>query len=80
MSLSFKSWQRRSAARGLALGGVSSVLRLAARERQSSAATPAWLEGLTRAMRSAGPGQGARPLHAVLACGEFAPSEWLNGR
>lgn len=80
MALSFKPWQRMNPARGVPLGGGSSMLRLAARERQASAKTPAWLAGLTRAMRSAGPGSGARPLHAVLAGGDFAPSEWLSAR
>lgn len=80
MTASHKSRLRASPARGSLLGGVSSMLRLAARERQTQAASPAWLNGLTRALRSAGPGQGARPLHAVLAGGDFAPSEWLSGR
>lgn len=71
---------RSSAARGSALGAWSSLLRLAARERQSSGAAPGWLAGLSRALRAGGPGQGARPLHAVLAGGDFAPSEWLNAR
>ncbi len=70
MAASSKS-QRLSPARGGVLGGVSSLLRLAARERQASAAAPAWLAGLTRAMRAAGPGQGAGPLHGVLAGSEW---------
>lgn len=82
MALSSKANLRSSVARGGAFGGVSSMLRLAARERQTGAPgkSPVWLGGLTRALRAAGPGQGARPLHAVLAGGDFAPSEWLNGR
>ena len=80
MPTSSKS-QRLHAARVSALGGLSSILRLAARQRQANAsATPAWLAGLTRALRSAGPGQGPRPLHAVLAGGEFGPSEWHTAR
>lgn len=77
MAPSFKSWQRMKPARGVPLAGGSSVLRLAARERQASAKSPAWLAGLTRAMRSAG----ARPLQAVAAGGDFfAPTEWLSAR
>jgi hypothetical protein len=79
MALSFKPWQRMNPARGVPLGGSPSVLRLAARKCRATA-TPAWLSGLTQAMRAAGPGTGARPLHAVLAGGDFAPSEWLNAR
>lgn len=78
-----KPWQRMIAARGAALAGGSSVLRLAAHARQGQGqnqATPPWLAGLTRALRAAGPGQGARPLHAVLAGGDFAPSAWLGAR
>lgn len=71
---------RTQAARGGTLGSVSSMLRLAARERQASATAPAWLKGLTRALRSAGPGQGPAPMHGMLAGMEFAPSEWLSGR
>lgn len=81
MAPSFKPWQRMKPARGVPLGGGSSVLRLAARERQASAKSPAWLAGLTRAMRSAGAGAGARALPAVPAGGDFfAPSEWLSAR
>ena len=80
MSIDLKASPRVKPSRQTALSGVSSVLRLAARGRQASSAAPGWLDGLTRAMRSAGPGHGARPLHAVLAGGEFAPSEWLNAR
>lgn len=71
---------RTQAARGGTLGSVSSMLRLAARERQASAAAPGWLKGLTRALRSAGPGQGVTPMNGMLAGLEFAPSEWLSGR
>lgn len=82
MALSIKSQLRPSPARGGSLGAVSSLLRLAARERQVSSAGPTWLSGLTRALRSGGcgAGRGARPLHAVLAGGDFAPSEWFNAR
>lgn len=80
MAPSFKTRLRPSPARAAPLGHMASVLRLAARERQSSAAAPAWLGGLTRALRAAGPGQGDRPLHGVLAGAEFAPSQWLGAR
>jgi hypothetical protein len=80
MALSVRPLHRLKAAQSASCGAASSLLRLAARERQASAAAPTWLAGLTRAMRAAGPAHGARPLHAVLAGGEFAPSEWLSGR
>ena len=80
MSISLRPGSRVKPSRQAALGGVSSVLRLAARGRQAGSAAPGWLNGLTRVMRAAGPGHGARPLHALLAGGEFAPSEWLNAR
>lgn len=80
MTLSIKTRHRPSPARGVAFGAVSSLLRLAARERQTHGNAPTWLQGLTRALRAGGPGSGARPLHAVLAGGDCAPSEWRSAR
>ena len=77
MRFASKTAPRCRAARHSALGGLSSVLRLAARDRQAQPASPAWLAGLTRAMRAAGSAAAARPLGTV---GEFAPSEWLAAR
>ena len=70
MASSPKPWLRVRPARGAAPGSGASVLRLAARARPFGAA-PQWLVGLTRALRSAGPAQGGRPLHGVLAGGAF---------
>ena len=39
--------------------------------RDSFGTAPQWLVGLARALRSAGPTQGGRPLHGVLAGGAF---------
>ncbi|WP_309639980.1 hypothetical protein [Methylibium sp.] len=72
MTLSLVTWQHLKPARNAALAGLSSVLRLAARGRRAGPAVPGWLDGLTRAMRSAGPARDARPLHAVLAGGDRA--------
>jgi len=80
MTQSIKTRLRPTPARGVAFGAVSSLLRLAARERQAHGDAPAWLQGLTRALRAGGPGSGARPLHAVLAGGDCAPSEWRSAR
>ncbi len=80
MTQNIKTRLRPSPARGVAFGAVSSLLRLAARERQAHGNAPAWLQGLTRALRAGGPGSGARPLHAVLAGGDCAPSEWRSAR
>ncbi|HSV71253.1 MAG TPA: hypothetical protein VLI72_14185 [Methylibium sp.] len=80
MSPSGKSRPTFRSACGLAAGGatMSSVLRLAARGRQARAAAPAWLDGLRRALRSAGPGSGSRPLHALLC--DMPASEFQRGR
>lgn len=80
MASSVRPLHRLKAAHAASCSAASSMLRLAARERQASGAAPAWLAGLTRAMRSAGPAHGARPLHATLVGGGFAPSEWLSAR
>ena len=70
MTSSPKPWLRVRPARGAAIGNGASMLRLAARARPFGAA-PQWLVGLTRALRSAGPAQGGRPLPGVLAGGAF---------
>ena len=70
MASSPKPWLRVRPARGAAPGSGASVLRLAARGRLFGTA-PQWLVGLARALRSAGPTQGGRPLHGVLAGGAF---------
>jgi len=68
MASSPKPWLRVRPARGAAPGSGASVLRLAARGRLFGTA-PQWLVGLARALRSAGPTQGGRPLHGMLAGG-----------
>jgi hypothetical protein len=80
MATSPRPWLRVRPARGAAPGNGASLLRLAMRGRVAAAAAPAWLAGLTRALRAAGPAHDARPLHGVLAGGDFAPAERRAGR
>lgn len=67
-----------SSASGVAQGGMSSVLRLAARERIAQVSASSWLSGLKRALKSAGPSSSSRPLHGLLC--DFHPSGWQPGR
>ena len=59
-----------------AWNGVSSVLRLAANDRRHAASRGGWWSGLARLLRSAGSNPHARPLHAVLAGGDFTSSSF----
>jgi hypothetical protein len=78
MSTSVKTRPTLRSARAASARGMCSVLRLAARGCQAKAAAPGWLDGLKQALRAAGPGSGARPLHALLA--DFPHSELRPGR
>lgn len=80
MATSSRPWLRMRAARGAAPGHGASLLRLALCGRVAAAGAPAWLAGLTRALRAGGPAHEARPLHGVLAGGDFAPAERRAGR
>jgi hypothetical protein len=78
MSPSSRPWLRVRAARGAATAHGASMLRLSARPAAGGA--PAWLAGLTRVLRSAGPAREAQPWLGVLAGGDFAPGEKRAGR
>jgi hypothetical protein len=78
MAPNFKLRPALSSASGAAQSGMSSVLRLAARSRLSQFAAPSWLGGLKQALRSAGPGTSARPLHGVLC--DLGHDGWTAGR
>jgi hypothetical protein len=56
-------------------GGLSSMLRPAATERRLAAARTGWWAGMSRMLRAAGANPKARPLHAVLACGDLSPGD-----
>lgn len=56
-------------------GGLSSMLRLAAADRRAGSSRPIWWSGMSRLLRAAGTNPQARPLHAVLAGGDFSSND-----
>jgi len=79
VALNLKSIAKQRMPRSPGLSGLSSMLRLAARDQQAKgvkrmSSVSAWLNRATQAIS---PGQGMG-LHGVVVTSEFAHSQWLQ--